>query len=126
MIRRDADQNRGITLFIFVARRLVDLPIERRDSNDRRRFTTNRIGVCQGQFFAMDLFRGWLMTDARIKFGRPDRVRPQRFDLCRESLVQSLDDRHHEDNRDDADADSENRQRRAQLVRAHGIDGHPS
>src|SRR5438046_9477251 len=37
-----------------------------------------------------------------------------------------MNDRHHEDHRDHSDTDSENRQRRAQFVRAHRVDGHPS
>src|SRR2546423_156108 len=64
------------------------------------------------------------MTNAGIELRCPDRVGAQRFDLRRESFVQPLDDRNHEDNRDHADTDAENRQRRPQLVAAHGVKRH--
>src|ERR1051326_7690349 len=125
VVGRNADQNWRIALLVFVASRLVNLPVERGDSHDRWRFTTNRVGIFNRQLLAMDLFRSWLMPDAGIELSRPDRVRPQRFNLSGESFIQSLDDRHHEHDGDDADADAENRQRRAQLVRAPRVEGHP-
>ena len=64
------------------------------------------------------------MTNARIKLRRPNCVRAQRFDLRRESFVQSLDDRNHENNRDHADTDAENGQRGSQLVATHRVERH--
>src|SRR6266436_6312140 len=64
------------------------------------------------------------MAKARIEFCGPNRVRPQGFDLFRKSLVQTLNDRHHEDDCDYADTDTEYRQRRAQLISAQRIERH--
>ncbi len=61
---------------------------------------------------------------AGLKLRNKNRVGTERLDLIRESLVESLDDRHHEDDRDHADTDTENRQRGAQLVGAYRVERH--
>src|SRR5437899_1857443 len=43
------------------------------------------------------------MAEAGIEFRHPNGVRTQRFNLRGKGLVQSLNDRHHEHHRDDAD-----------------------
>src|SRR6185436_7488959 len=66
------------------------------------------------------------MAKAGIEFCCPDRVRAERFQLSSEGFVQSLDDRHHENDCDHADADAQNGQQRAQLVCAHCVQRHQS
>src|SRR5687768_9320737 len=73
----------------------------------------------------MDFFLRRLMSNARVELRRPDGVRTERLDLVGEGFVQALNDRHHEHNGHDADADAENRQRRAQFVSAHRFERHP-
>src|SRR6267378_3889710 len=64
------------------------------------------------------------MAKAGIELRRPNRVRAQSFNLFRESFVKALYDRHHEDDCDHAHTHAENRQQRAQFVRAHGVERH--
>jgi hypothetical protein len=47
-----------------------------------------------------------------------------RLDLIREGFVEALNDRHHEDDCDDAHTDAKDRQRRAQLISAQRIERH--
>src|SRR6185295_3385722 len=56
MIRRDPNKNWRITLLVAVTNSFVDLSIERRDTDNRRRFAANRVGIRERQFFAMNLF----------------------------------------------------------------------
>src|ERR1043166_1723169 len=64
------------------------------------------------------------MPDAGIELRRPDGVRTQRFNLRRERFIQSLNYRDHENDRNHAHAHAQDRQRRAQLIRAHRIERH--
>ncbi len=72
----------------------------------------------------MNLFRTRWTAKAGIKLRNKDRVGTERLNLIGKRFVESLDDRHHEDDRYDADTDAENRQRRTQLVRAQRVERH--
>src|SRR5688572_32441081 len=63
-------------------------------------------------------------SETRFKLRDKNRVRTKRLDLIREGLIQTLNKRHHHDHGQHADTDSENRQRRAQLVRAQRVECH--
>src|SRR5437588_9458531 len=53
MIRRDADQDWRVALFICIANRLIYFSVERRNTDDRRRFAANRVGIFDSQLLAM-------------------------------------------------------------------------
>ena len=95
-----------------------------RHADDRRRFRAQGFRVVHRQILAMDLLRIGRAAKAWFKLGNEDRVRPKRLDLISERFVQALNDRHHENHRDDADAHTKNRQRRAQLVAAQRVERH--
>src|SRR6185369_13606246 len=72
----------------------------------------------------MDLVRTRRAAEAGLKLRDKNRVGTERLDLIRESLVESLNDGHHEDHGNDAHTDAQDRQRRAQLVSAQRVERH--
>src|ERR1044072_5579886 len=72
----------------------------------------------------MDLVRTGRLAEAGFKLRDKNRIRSERLDLIRESLVETLNDRHHEDDCGDGHTDTKNRQRRAQLVSPQSVERH--
>src|SRR6185369_10431826 len=98
----------------------------RRHSCDRWRFTSQCLDIFHSKVLAMNLlWTGW-SPKTRVELGNKNCVGAQLFDLIGKCFVKSLDDRHHKYDREDTDADTENGQRRTQLVSAQCIKRHVS
>src|SRR5215213_1053891 len=125
VLGRDAEEDRRVGLLVGVAQSRGDLAADGRDRVDvLGGLDADGLGVLDGDVLAVQLLVVRRAAEARVELRDEDGVRAQRLDLLGEGFIQPLDDRHHERERHHPDADAEDGQRRAQLVRPHRRHGH--